>query len=131
LLFVANFLHDVSLCFPAASLKLLGKTCLHYVLAPDQAAPAEVLAVMQQQRPRHHSSRAGSSAASTGQQAAADASGAALFSFAKGMAHVTKHVINAQVRALQARCQQCGGCGTPLVWCWQTIRKQPESHKML
>lgn len=57
-----------------------------------------MLAVMQQQRPRHHSSSIGSSLTSMGQQASADP-GAALFSFAKGMAHVTTHVVNAQVRA--------------------------------
>jgi hypothetical protein len=79
---------------PAASVKLLDKSYLHYVLAPKQPAPAEVLAVMQQQPSQR--SKSPNSCSSTEQQAATSPP-SALFSFAKGMAHVPQHVINAQV----------------------------------
>jgi hypothetical protein len=72
----------------AGAVRHLNKQYLHYVLAPDQPAPADLLAAMLQQASRH-------SRGHRQEQAAGD--GSALFSFCKRMAFVPRHVVNAQV----------------------------------
>jgi hypothetical protein len=79
--------HGVSFT-TAGAIRLLKKQYLHYVLAPEQPAPADLLAAMVQQASRHRRGH-------MQEQAAGD--GSALFSFSKGMAFVPRHVVNAQV----------------------------------
>jgi len=79
----------------AAAVRLLGASYMHYILAPGQPAPGELLAFMQQQGSRH--SRSGSLIRNKqGQAGAGDSS---LFSFTKSMAFMPRIVVNAQVRS--------------------------------
>lgn len=67
---------------------------------------------MQQQRSRNSSTS--NAAGGAQQEPGAAAGGGALFSFAKGMAHAPRHVVNAQVRgvcAQQYSLMNCNGLG--------------------
>lgn len=83
----------LSHCVLAAAVSLLGTSYMHYILAPGQPAPGELLAFMQQQGSR----RSRSSSLIRNKQGQAGAGDSALFSFTKSMAFMPRIVVNAQV----------------------------------